>query len=121
MAKKAIDISRLQKMTQRGRRRSDEKEAKERLTEDEKSDKEAKKLSNKIISGLPARIRREAMSGHDSLDVLLPSIYPLDQKVGRNVSSWCFANGLSVTTKKVRFSDDSGLEEVLVISWRKEK
>lgn len=116
MTQKAIDLKRLQALTKRGRQRSEERASKARLSEDQKYDAEAKKLSDAIISGLPEDIEEEAKRGSDSLTVYLPFGYQLHDRVKRNISSWCFANRLSVRSEDVHPSDDC-TENVLVIFW----
>lgn len=121
MAKRAIDIIRLQKMTERGRQKADKKKHENQMSEDQRNNTEAKDFSDRIIGGLPARIKKEARQGFDSLTVSLLGGYQLRDKVKRNIWSWCLSNSLSVTTKEISCFDDFGLEDVLVISWPKKK
>lgn len=118
MAKKAIDLDQIQKLTERGRQRAERRESKKRLSEDQKNDAQAKKLSDDVIAGLPERIKKEARKGSDSLIVNLPSGWKLHNRVRGNISRWCFANKIAVKDDKVAYSDDC-TEEVLVISWPK--
>ncbi len=105
MTQKVIDLKRLQKLTERGRQRSEKRQLKARLSEDQKYDAEAKKLSDEIIAGLLERIEKEANKGSDSLTVYLPSGYQLQDRVQSNISSWCWANKLSVTKGEIHPSD----------------
>ncbi len=123
MAKKAINVKQLQKLTERGRQRAERREEKSRGREYQKNEKEAKKLYGDIIGSLPERIKKTAKRGDDYLDVNLPfcSNYRVRESVKSFILNWCWDNNLLVTTKQVRYSDDSALEEVLVISWPKAK
>lgn len=120
MDKKAIDLNRLQRLTERGRQRAEKREHKARLLENQKYDAEAKKLSDDIIAGLPKEIEKEAKKGFDYVIVYLPFGYQLKNRVESNVSSWCWKNGLSVKNEEMRPSDDC-TEDVLFISWPKKK
>lgn len=120
MDKKAIDLDHLQKMTEKGRQRAKKRQRQTQLLEDQKHEIEAKKLSDQIIAGLPEQIGKKARKGSDSVTVYLPSGYQLQDRVKRNISSWCWANGLSVQKGEVHPSDDF-TQDVLFISWRKEK
>ena len=119
MTQKAIDLKHLQRLTERGRQRAEKRQLKVRLSEDQKYDAEAKKLSDRIIADLPERIKKEARKGFDSVTIYLPSSYQLQDRVKTNVSSWCFVNKLSVQKGEVHPSDDC-TEYVLFISWPKE-
>jgi|SRR3989344_3851274 len=120
MAKKTIDLDQLHKLTEKGQQRVKRREEKKLLLVEQKHDQEAKRLADDIISDLPARMKREARGGFDSLMVCLPSGYPIHEKVGSLISSWCLENNLSVENATFYASDDVR-EDVLIISWPNKK
>ena len=125
MPRTAIDVGRLQAMTERGRKRAEAKERKARLAEDQKVEREAKKIANRITRELPGRIKSAAREGGSSIDVDVDfkhSQFPmLGRKVQSKVSAWCYRNNLSTSEKFVRYDDDGSLTNYLVVSWPKKQ
>ncbi|MBI2674305.1 MAG: hypothetical protein HYX22_01005 [Candidatus Yanofskybacteria bacterium] len=121
MAKKTFDLSRVQRMTDRGKKRLETKEQEQLRKENEALDKEAQTIADQHIAALPGNIKKEARLGSDSLHIYLPDSYKLSNRVERIISSWCWSNRLSVSKRTVHFSDDDGGTVALVISWAKKK
>ncbi|MBI2062289.1 MAG: hypothetical protein HYT64_01170 [Candidatus Yanofskybacteria bacterium] len=120
MAEKAIDLDEIQELTERSRQEAERREQEHRLWEDRQNDAQAKEYADKVIAGLPERIKAEARKGSDYLMIDQTSGLQLRDRVKRNITNWCWINKLSVTTRDIAYYGQRA-EEVLVISWSKKK
>jgi len=122
MGKAVIDVKELRKVTERNQCRAESRSIKKQIDEDREIEKKAKKIANEIIRGLPEKLKAASRKGENHVRIFAEWGHErIDSKVRGKISSWCWDQGLNVDTQSVRYSDDSGLEKELVISWEEKK
>jgi len=119
MFKKVIDVDRLRKMTEEGKKQAEIRDQEELRKENEKLDRTAQTLADDLISELPQWLEQAAQSGRDSICLPLSDSDEIRNRTYDIVSAWCLANDLSTTGIQRHVNKEIQTSYSFTVSWYK--